>query len=177
MGDTTGFRLAPDCSTLTQVNSFSRRFRQAATVTALKLDDMRAHYDRDKLRQEDLCTNPFEQFAAWVKAACESDIVEPNAMSPATVRANGRPTQRTVLLKGFDEHEFVFHTNLESRKAWQISGNAIVSLLFPWLAVNGVAERVPRAIEFWQGRGHRLHDCFLYTRLEDGSWKIERLAP
>jgi pyridoxamine 5'-phosphate oxidase len=36
---------------------------------------------------------------------------------------------------------------------------------------------VPRDIEFWQGRGHRLHDRFLYTRLEEGNWKIERLAP
>jgi len=212
----------------------------------MKLDAMRVHYDRDELRQEDLCADPIEQFAAWVKAACESDIVEPNAMSLATVGADGRPTQRTVLLKGFDARGFVFYTNLESRKARQISENANVSLLFPWLAlhrqvaVNGAVERVPtsealayfvtrpfgsqigawaspqsqvvsarallemkweeakrkfqegrvpmpsfwggfrvvpRAIEFWQGRGHRLHDRFLYTRSEDGNWKIERLAP
>jgi len=213
---------------------------------AMKLDNMRVHYDRDELRREDLHADPFEQFAAWMNKACESGMVEPNAMSLATAGADGRPTLRTVLLKSFDGRGFVFYTNLESRKARQISENANVSLLFPWLAlhpqvvINGVAERVPtsealayfvtrpfgsqigawaspqsqvvsarallemkweeakrkfqeghvpmpsfwggfrvapRDIEFWQGRGHRLHDRFLYTRLEEGNWKIERLAP
>ena len=212
----------------------------------MKLDNMRVHYDRDELRREDLDGDPFEQFAAWMNKACESGMVEPNAMSLATAGADGRPTLRTVLLKSFDGRGFVFYTNLESRKARQISENANVSLLFPWLAlhrqvvINGVAERVPtsealayfvtrpfgsqigawaspqsqvvsarallemkweeakrkfqeghvpmpsfwggfrvapRDIEFWQGRGHRLHDRFLYTRLEEGNWKIERLAP
>jgi len=212
----------------------------------MKLDHLRVHYDRDELRREDLRADPFEQFAAWMKEACESGLVEPNAMSLATVATDGRPTLRTVLLKGFDARGFVFYTNLESRKARQISRNANVSLLLPWLtlhrqvAINGLAERVParealayfvtrpfgsqigawaspqsqvvsarallemkweeakrkfqegrvpmpsfwggfrvvpRDIEFWQGRGNRLHDRFLYTRLEDGSWKIERLAP
>jgi len=193
-----------------------------------------------------LLADTFDQFAAWVIEACAARLVEPNAMSLATVGADGQPTLRTVLLKRFDERGFVFYTNLESRKARQISENANVSLLFPWLAlhrqvaINGVAERVPtsealayfvtrpfgsqvsawaspqsqvvstrtllemkweeakrkfregrvpmpsfwggfrvvpRDIEFWQGRGHRLHDRFLYTRLEGGSWKIERLAP
>ena len=213
---------------------------------AIELDDMRAQYDGDELRREDLRADPFDQFAAWVIEACEAGLVEPNAMSLATVGADGQPTLRTVLLKRFDERGFVFYTNLESRKTRQITGNANVSLLFPWLAlhrqvaINGVAERVPtsealayfvtrpfgsqvsawaspqsqvvstrtllemkweeakrkfregrvpmpsfwggfrvvpRDIEFWQGRGHRLHDRFLYTRLEGGSWKIERLAP
>jgi pyridoxamine 5'-phosphate oxidase len=212
----------------------------------MKLDNMRVHYDRDELRREDLHADPFQQFAAWMKKACESGMVEPNAMSLATAGADGRPTLRTVLLKSFDGRGFVFYTNLESRKARQISENANVALLFPWLAlhrqvvISGVAERVPtsealayfvtrpfgsqigawaspqsqvvsarallemkweeakrkfqegrvpmpsfwggfrvapRDIEFWQGRGHRLHDRFLYTRLEEGNWKIERLAP
>ncbi len=207
---------------------------------------MRVHYDRNELRREKLLTDPFGQFAAWMQEACECNLAEPNAMTLATVGEDSRPTQRMVLLKSFDEHGFVFYTNLESRKARQISGNASVSLLFPWLplhrqvTINGVAERVsasealayfvtrpfgsqigawaspqsqvvtaramlemkweeakrkfqegrvpmpsfwggfrvvPRDIEFWQGRGHRLHDRFLYTRLENGTWKIERLAP
>jgi pyridoxamine 5'-phosphate oxidase len=36
---------------------------------------------------------------------------------------------------------------------------------------------VPERFEFWQGRENRLHDRFLYTRLDDGSWRIERLSP
>ena len=35
----------------------------------------------------------------------------------------------------------------------------------------------PEIIEFWQGRENRLHDRLLYTRQNDGSWVIERLAP
>src|SRR5436309_1876290 len=116
---------------------------------AMNLDNMRVHYDRDELRRKDLHPDPFEQFAAWMNEACESGMVEPNAMSLATAGADGRPTLRTVLLKSFDGRGFVFYTNLESRKARQISENANVSLLFPWLTlhrqvvVNGVAERVP----------------------------------
>jgi len=212
----------------------------------MKLADMRVQYESDELRREDLCADPFEQFATWMDEACEAALVEPNAMSLATVGANGQPTQRTVLLKSFDARGFVFYTNLESRKAWQMAENPNVSLLFPWLAlqrqvaIHGFAEPVPtsealayfltrpfgsqvgawaspqsrvvstrallemkweetkrrfqeghvpmpsfwggyrvvpREIEFWQGRGHRLHDRFLYTRLEDRSWRIERLAP
>lgn len=36
---------------------------------------------------------------------------------------------------------------------------------------------VPHSFEFWQGRTNRLHDRFLYSRLDDGSWEIQRLAP
>lgn len=36
---------------------------------------------------------------------------------------------------------------------------------------------IPTAIEFWQGRPNRLHDRLQYQRLEDGSWRIERLSP
>lgn len=212
----------------------------------MKLDEMRVNYEREQLRRADLRENPFQQFEIWVKEACGSGMLEPNAMSLATVDAQGRPVQRTVLLKGFDEGGFVFYTNLESRKARHISENENVSLLFPWLAlqrqvaISGKAERVPakealayfvtrpfgsqlgawaspqsqvvtgRAllemkweeakrkfqegrvpmpsfwggyrvvpteIEFWQGRGNRLHDRFLYTRGAGSTWKIERLAP
>lgn len=212
----------------------------------MKLHDMRVHYDRDELREEDLCADPFEQFTRWMREACDAGVVEPNAMSLATVGQDGRPALRTVLLKGFDERGFVFYTNLESRKARHIDGNASVSLLFPWLtlhrqvAVNGAVERVPttealayfitrpfgsqigawaspqsqvvtgrallemkweeakrkfqegrvpmpsfwggfrvvpRDIEFWQGRGNRLHDRFLYTRTAEGGWSVVRLAP
>lgn len=36
---------------------------------------------------------------------------------------------------------------------------------------------IPTEIEFWQGRSSRLHDRLVYTRIKDGSWKIERLSP
>ena len=69
-------------------------------------------------------------------------------MSVATVSAAGKPWQRMVLLKDFDERGFVFYTNIGSRKAQEIAGNAQVSLHFPWLQldrqviVGGSAERL-----------------------------------
>jgi pyridoxamine 5'-phosphate oxidase len=72
-------------------------------------------------------------------------------MSLATVSSDGQPSQRTVLLKRFDEHGFVFFTNLESRKARDIAGNPRVALMFAWLPlerqviVEGSATRVSTA--------------------------------
>ena len=63
-------------------------------------------------------------------------LLEPNAMVLATVAANGRPTQRTVLLKYYDTQGFVFFTNYKSRKASQIADNAYVSLHFLWLPLH-----------------------------------------
>lgn len=80
-----------------------------------------------------------------------AELMEPNAMVLATVDAEGRPSQRTVLLKTFDDAGFVFFTNFGSRKAEQIAGNAHVSVLFQWLPlhrqveIHGVASKVSTA--------------------------------
>jgi pyridoxamine 5'-phosphate oxidase len=95
-----------------------------------------------------LLDSPFDQFKLWMAQAIEADIQDPTAMSVATVSAEGKPWQRMVLLKDFDERGFVFYTNLGSRKAAEIAGNAQVSLHFPWLQldrqviVGGRAERL-----------------------------------
>lgn len=115
----------------------------------MNVSDMRTDYTQGELHRRDLKPDPFDQFEVWFKQACESGLIEPNALSLATVDAEGRPTLRTVLLKKWDRRGFVFFTNLESRKARQIESDPNVSLLFPWLAlqrqvaINGVAERIP----------------------------------
>jgi pyridoxamine 5'-phosphate oxidase len=117
----------------------------------MKIDLTRSEYTRGELQRADLKPGPFDQFAVWFDQACRSGIVEPNAMSLATAWADGRPLVRTVLLKSYDAHGFVFFTNLESRKARQIKENPNIALLFPWLAlerqviVTGKAERVSAA--------------------------------
>jgi pyridoxamine 5'-phosphate oxidase len=68
--------------------------------------------------------------------AIQADIIDPTAMSVATVGEGGKPWQRMVLLKGFDERGFVFYTNLGSRKATDIATNPHVSLQFPWLQLD-----------------------------------------
>ena len=103
------------------------------------------------LRREDLCADPIKQFEHWYAQTNETDLVEPNAMSLATVDEQGQPWQRIVLLKLFDERGFVFFTNYSSRKAKQIAVNRKVSLLFPWQAlgrqvkVTGEAEKISTA--------------------------------
>jgi pyridoxamine 5'-phosphate oxidase len=114
----------------------------------MSLQDNRREYDYGKLTRESLSDNPFEQFTLWMTQAIEANIQDPTAMSVATVSAAGKPWQRMVLLKDFDERGFVFYTNLGSRKAQEIAGNAQVSLHFPWLQldrqviVGGRAERL-----------------------------------
>ena len=114
----------------------------------MSLQDNRREYDYGKLTRESLSDNPFEQFTLWMTQAIEANIQDPTAMSVASVSAAGKPWQRMVLLKDFDERGFVFYTNLGSRKAQEIAGNAQVSLHFPWLQldrqviVGGRAERL-----------------------------------
>ena len=112
------------------------------------IKDNRREYDYGTLSPENLRTNPFEQFSLWMDQALEAGIIDPTAMSVATVDPEGKPWQRMVLLKGFDERGFVFYTNLGSRKASDITSNPQVSLQFPWLQldrqviVGGMAERL-----------------------------------
>lgn len=100
------------------------------------------------LSRDDLDKNPASQFAQWLLEAVEAGIPEANAMTLATVSAEGHPSQRMVLLKHFDSSGFVFYTNLESRKALDIAGNPHVSLHFAWLGlqrqviVTGRAEKL-----------------------------------
>jgi len=115
------------------------------------LANMREEYKRGKLDIEDLNPDPIAQFSTWFEQAVKCELPEPNAMSLATVSAQGQPSLRTVLLKRYDENGFVFFTNLESRKAQEIAGNPRVALLFPWIVlerqviVTGSAERVSTA--------------------------------
>jgi len=196
------------------------------------------------LSRQELDGSPFKQFDYWFKQAEELGVLEPSAMSLAT--SDGVSVSlRTVLLKFFNEHGFVFFTNYESKKAKQIAANPHAALMFPWLAlerqvkISGRVEKVtkldslkyfasrpkgsqlgawasqqsshlssrqlllgqfeamkekfqkgdvplpdfwggyrvvPDTIEFWQGRENRLHDRFVYEKL-DGDWVISRLAP
>lgn len=114
-------------------------------------DFPRREYRYGTLTRESLHDSPFAQFQRWLDDALASPLKDPTAMTLATVDAEGRPCQRAVLLKGFDAGGFVFYTNLGSRKAAQIAGDAAVSLHFPWFLldrqvwVQGSASAVTRA--------------------------------
>lgn len=77
--------------------------------------------------------NPFSVFKSWFDHAIStSSLPNPNAMTIATADADGRPSARIVLLKGFDERGFVFFTNRESRKGRDLEDHPRAALVFHW---------------------------------------------
>ncbi len=205
--------------------------------------------DLPSLRRADLPADPLALFARWLTDAEATEMVDPNAMTLATAGADGRPTARTVLLRGASPDGFRFYTNRLSTKGRQLAENPRAELLFFWrelgrqILVHGsvvettdadsdayYASRVrlsrigawaskqgsvltdraqllgrveeiearhpgedvprppfwggyvvqPEAIEFWQAGEFRLHDRFVYARVDgeaSAAWTIERLSP
>jgi pyridoxamine 5'-phosphate oxidase len=114
------------------------------------LADLRKSYRDARLDEHDLATDPLAQFDVWFADAVGAELPEPNAMILATVGADGTPSARTVLLKGYGPEDFRFFTNHGSQKARAIAENPRVCLLFPWHAIHrqviiqGTAERLSR---------------------------------
>ncbi|AXI81361.1 pyridoxamine 5'-phosphate oxidase [Peterkaempfera bronchialis] len=111
---------------------------------------MRRQYSAAGLAEHELAHDPMAQFGRWFAEAEAAGIHEPNAMVLSTADADGRPSARTVLLKGFDGRGFVFYTNYGSRKGGELAANPHAALLFPWhpiarqVIVTGSVERVGR---------------------------------
>lgn len=97
------------------------------------LHAMRLSYERGGLDTGDLAGDWLAQLRRWLGEAVSAGVTEPNAMILATADAAGRPSARTVLLKGLDEHGLVLYTNLDSRKGRELTVNPAVSLVFPWI--------------------------------------------
>ena len=201
------------------------------------------------LDEADLLPDPLAQLEAWIEAARAAGMIEPGAMTLATADAQGRPSARIVLFKGYKDGGVCFYTNYESHKGRDLAANPQAALVFWWdklerqVRIEGRVEKLPRedaqryfhsrfrdsqigavtsrqsevvatraeldarfeanaqalegqpvpmpdfwggyrlqpeSIEFWQGRGGRLHDRLRYVALDGadaGRWKIERLEP
>lgn len=97
------------------------------------VSDLRRDYKHSELLESSLLENPFSQFSKWFDEALQSEVLEPNAMTLATVNEEGQPSARIVLLKGYDENGFSFFTNYLSHKGAQIASNPKVALVFCWL--------------------------------------------
>ncbi len=140
--------------------------RRSGSHSQVDVQALRRTYGAAGLSEKDLAADPWSQFEGWLATALEEGVVEPNAMVVATASADGRPSARTVLLKGYDERGFVFFTNLGSRKGQEIAANPRVSLVFPWyllerqVVVVGDVEDVSReeTEAYWRSRpyGSRL---------------------
>jgi len=96
------------------------------------IQDLRQDYSQSELGLDDLAKNPMKQFELWWEAAIKSEILEPNALTLATVDKKGNPSARIVLLKELRKKGFVFYTNYNSKKAKDIKQNKNVALVFLW---------------------------------------------
>ncbi|MFT3848961.1 MAG: pyridoxamine 5'-phosphate oxidase [Propionivibrio sp.] len=112
------------------------------------LSDLRKSYEQGSLDEQQVAGEPLRQFQDWLAEALRIGIHEPNAMTLATVGANGRPSSRPVLIKGCDERGVVWYTNYESRKGRELAANPFAALQFHWIElervvrIEGTAEKV-----------------------------------
>lgn len=119
---------------------------------------------------------PLRLFAAWFADATRSEPADPNAMTLATVDADGLPNARMLLLKGFDERGFVFYTNLDSQKGRELDAAPKAALVFHWKSLSrqvrlrGPIERVEDSDA----------DAYFATRprlAQIGAWASKQSAP
>jgi pyridoxamine 5'-phosphate oxidase len=94
--------------------------------------DLRKNYTQAGLLETDVLANPNEQFKLWFEQAVAANLTEPNAMTLATVTAEGKPSARIVLLKGFDDRGFTFYTNYNSQKGVELQTHPFAALVFLW---------------------------------------------
>ena len=114
----------------------------------MSIANIRQTYDKHELVEQNAKASPFDQFALWFDEALAQKVPEPTAMCLATADAQGHPSARIVLLKGFDADGFVFFTNYLSRKGTELSVQPWASLLFFWqplerqVRIQGTIEKV-----------------------------------
>ena len=112
--------------------------------------DMRRDYTRDGLSEAQAPDEPFSLFHRWFDEAVKTEQlpVEPNAMTLATVDADGRPHCRVLLLKALDERGFTFFSNYDSAKGEQLVARPFAAMTFFWptlerqVRIEGRVERV-----------------------------------
>ena len=96
------------------------------------LADMRTEYERNGLLESDVDPDPIIQFDLWFGEARTVTGHEPNAMTVATAGADGTPSARILLLKGYDHRGFTFFTHYDSDKGRDLEANPVAALLFYW---------------------------------------------
>jgi pyridoxamine 5'-phosphate oxidase len=133
----------------------------------MSIADIRREYLGQPLSETDSDPNPFRQFDRWFAQVRE---LEPDAteMALATATRDGRPSVRTVLLKGLDDRGFVFYTNYNSRKAKDLAATERGSLMFYWRSL----ERQVRI----DGRAEKVSpeesDAYFATRPLESRWSV-----
>ena len=120
-------------------------------IRQIKMDsvsDIRREYTKAGLDVNDLTPEPFALFERWLHNAIDAKLVDPTAMTVATVDSTGQPSQRIVLLKDFDEAGFVFYTNFQSKKGQELLENP----------------HILQIANYWPSESYRLMDSELRLR-------------
>jgi pyridoxamine 5'-phosphate oxidase len=113
--------------------------------------DFHRDYGVGSLREQDCHPDPIVQFGVWFEQVVKAGLAEPNAMTLATASAEGKPSARVLLLRGFDARGFVFFTNYESRKGLELGANPKAAMVFFWpeperqVRIEGSVEQIAKA--------------------------------
>jgi pyridoxamine 5'-phosphate oxidase len=135
----------------------------------VNLSDLRKSYERGSLDEREAGSVPVSLFQRWLAEAVAAKVPEPNAMTVATVGADGRPSTRIVLIKYADERGLVFFTNYESRKGQELAVHPQAALQFHWVEL----ERVVRVEGRVEKTSAEESDAYFVTRPLDsriGAW-------
>ncbi|MBS0519684.1 MAG: pyridoxamine 5'-phosphate oxidase [Proteobacteria bacterium] len=120
--------------------------------------------------------DPLDLFAEWYAEAAESEPNDPSAVAVGTVGADGMPSVRMVLLKGYDASGFVFYTNYESRKGRQLLAHPKAALLFHWKSLRRQVRIEGPVLETTPAEA----DAYFATRARGsqiGAWASEQSRP
>ena len=131
------------------------------------LADVRRDYVGEPLSETESDPDPFTQFTRWFEQVRDNEV-DPTAMSLATTSRDGRPSARTVLLKGVDARGFVFFTNYDSQKAHEIDATGFASVLFYWPSLNrqvSIAGHVEKVSDSES-------DAYFATRPLESRWSV-----
>lgn len=132
---------AQPASATAKAPAASRRMDMSPSLAAMHaghmgIADRRIEYETHGLDRPDVADDPVVQWHRWYDEAVEAGCVEPNAMTVATVDADGLPDGRMVLVRAVDERGVSFYTNFESAKGAQLAAVAKAAAVFGWLELH-----------------------------------------
>ncbi|MBP2647363.1 MAG: pdxH [Gemmatimonadetes bacterium] len=116
----------------------------------MSIADLRREYRLASLDVSDVDPDPVAEFGKWLEQALRAELLEPHAMTLATASADGVPSARIVLLRGYDGSGFTFYTDYRSRKGRELADNPRAALVFYWpdlerqVRITGTVRRVSR---------------------------------
>ena len=143
--------------------------RQVFILAPMDIAALRKSYEKDELDEAASAADPLQQFQRWLAQALAGQLPEPNAMTLATVGADGRPSTRVVLIKGVDARGLVWYTNYDSRKGRELAQRPVAALQFHWVEL----ERVVRIEGHVEKTSDEESDAYYASRPLDsrlGAW-------